>query len=161
WPVLGSLFMFRLAIYLFEVGHREPLGFWRSLAYFFMLPNVVFPLFPVVDFATFRRTYYDSPDRYRIYQRGINWLVLGALLLLVYRIIYQRLVLGPDEVQTAADLGHFAVANYLLYLRIIGQFMMVIGLLLLFGFNLPVPMGMMFTVSGFGDFWRRGNIYWK
>ena len=39
----------------------------RTLSYFFLLPNVCFPLFPVVDYKTFRRTYYDA-ERYRIYQ---------------------------------------------------------------------------------------------
>ena len=32
----------------------------RTLSYFFMLPNACFPLFPVIDYKTFRRNYYDE-----------------------------------------------------------------------------------------------------
>ena len=38
-------------------------------AYFFLLPNGCFPLFPVVDVTTFERTYADD-DRLRIAQSG-------------------------------------------------------------------------------------------
>ena len=62
-------------------------------AYFFMLPNVCFPLFPVVDYKTFRRTYYDD-DAHRIYQTGIDWMVRGVIHLLLYRFVYYHLTLG-------------------------------------------------------------------
>jgi hypothetical protein len=63
WPILGAMFMFRLALYVLALK-KEPKrdrGWW-ALAYFFMLPNLVFPLFPVVDYETFRRTHYDRPQ---------------------------------------------------------------------------------------------------
>lgn len=64
WPILGSMFMFRLALYLYSLRHdQERPALARTLAYFFMLPNIVFPLFPVVDYTTFGRAYYDRDER--------------------------------------------------------------------------------------------------
>ena len=62
WPVLGSMFMFRLIVYLHEhrAGTtRPPLAL--TLAYFFPLQNVCFLFFPILDFKTFRDTY--RPER--------------------------------------------------------------------------------------------------
>jgi len=79
WPILGSMFMFRLVAYMYDLRHaREKPELRRTLAYFFLLPNVAFPLFPVVDYATFRRTYYDQ-DAVRIYQRGVEWMLHGVV----------------------------------------------------------------------------------
>ncbi len=99
----------------------------RTLAYFFMLPNACFPLFPVVDSSTFRRNYFDD-DAYAIYQRGIDWMVRGVIHLLLYRYVYYNLALGavggaPDR----ADLIQYIVANFLLYLRVSGLFHLVVG----------------------------------
>ena len=45
WPVLGSMFMLRLVIYLYDLKYKNaPASFLHGAAYFFMLPNVVFPL---------------------------------------------------------------------------------------------------------------------
>ena len=51
WPVLCSMFMFRLIIYLYDMHHdKDGMNPARTFSYFFMLPNVCFPLFPVVDY---------------------------------------------------------------------------------------------------------------
>ncbi|MBI1968194.1 MAG: hypothetical protein HYS40_09400 [Gemmatimonadetes bacterium] len=161
WPILGSMFMFRLIVYLYDLRHtREPVNVFRSLSYFFLLPNVAFPLFPVVDFATFRRTYYDE-DPYRIYQRGVRWMLLGTTHLVLYRFVYQYVTLSPGDIATVGDLARYLVANFLLYLRVSGQFHMIAGLLHLFGFRLPETHRFFFLASSFSDFWRRINIYWK
>ena len=74
WPILGSMFMFRLIVYFYDLRHdKAPATPARTLAYFFMLPNACFPLFPVVDYKSFRRNYYDD-DAYRIYQTGVDWM---------------------------------------------------------------------------------------
>jgi hypothetical protein len=58
WPILGSMFMFRLIVYFYDLRHdKAPVSPVRTLAYFFMLPNACFPLFPVVDYKAFRRNY--------------------------------------------------------------------------------------------------------
>ncbi len=161
WPILGSMFMFRLIIYMYDLKHAtRP---WRpadALAYFFMLPNLVFPLFPVVDFATFRRTYYND-DACVIYQRGIQWMVRGITHLLIYRLVYQHLALSPADVSTPPELVQYIAANFLLYLKVSGLFHLIIGMLHLFGFNLPETHRYFYLASSFTDLWRRINIYWK
>ena len=85
WPIIGSMFMFRLALYLYALQHdATPPTATRTLAYFWMVPNVCFPLFPVVDYSTFHRTYYDT-DAVSIYQTGVRWIVRGLTHLLLYR----------------------------------------------------------------------------
>jgi alginate O-acetyltransferase complex protein AlgI len=104
WPILGSMFMFRLIVYLYDLRHENVApSVTRTLSYFFLLPNVCFPLFPVVDYKTFRRTYYDE-DPSKIYQRGMDWMARGVIQLLLYRFVYYYLTLAPAEVVTTGDL---------------------------------------------------------
>ncbi len=160
WPALAVLGMFRLGIYLVE-QRRQPAGsWWQTLAYFFMLPGLVFPLFPVIDYATLRRTYYDRPAG-EIYQTGLQWMVRGVGQLILYRFLDHYLYLAPDAVQTPRQLLQFILVNYALYVRISGQFHLIIGMLHLFGFNLPLANQHYFLAHNFNDFWRRINIYWK
>ena len=57
-PILGAMFMFRMILYLYDLRHEtEPVPLAQRLGYFFLLPNLCFPLFPVVDYRTFQRTY--------------------------------------------------------------------------------------------------------
>ena len=161
WPVLASMFMFRLIIYMYDLKHGKAKPTLTStLSYFFLLPNVVFPFFPVVDYSTFRRTYYNE-DQYRIYQRGLQWMFRGVIQLLLYRFINYDLMIAPEEVSTTSELVRFLIANFALYLRISGQFHLIIGILHLFGFNLPETHHLYFLASSFTDLWRRINIYWK
>ena len=54
------MFALRLIVYLYDLKHRgAPFSFWRSVAYFFMLPNACFLLFPVVDYQTLCRSRQD------------------------------------------------------------------------------------------------------
>ncbi len=161
WPILGSLFMFRLIVYMYDLRHEKgPVSPWRSLGYFFLLPNVCFPLFPVVDFKTFRRTYYDRSAN-EIHQIGIDWMVRGITHLILYRVVYYYLAVNPSEIVTARHLGQYLVTNFLLYLRVSGQFHLIVGMLHLFGFNLPETNHHYCLSSSFTEFWRRINIYWK
>ncbi|MGH7618612.1 MAG: GDSL-type esterase/lipase family protein [Gemmatimonadaceae bacterium] len=161
WPILGSMFMFRMIVYLYDLRHAKAPALWsQRLAYFFLLPNVVFPLFPVVDYAAFRRTYYDA-EATRIYQRGVDWMFRGVVQLILYRLVYQYFMIPQGEAQTVAGVARFMVANFLLYVRVSGQFHLVIGMLHLFGFHLPETHRRYFLASSFTDFWRRINIYWK
>ncbi|HVF62997.1 MAG TPA: hypothetical protein VNE58_03265 [Casimicrobiaceae bacterium] len=161
WPILGSMFMFRIILYFYDLRHDQtPPTPVRTLSYFFMLPNACFPLFPVVDYKTFRRNYFDD-DAYRIYQVGIDWMVRGVIHLILYRFIYLHLTLAPAEVSTPSTLMQYLVANFLLYLRVSGLFHLIIGMLCLFGFRLPETHNRYLLASSFTDFWRRINIYWK
>jgi len=88
WPILASMFMFRLIVYMHYLRHHaRGTSLGRTLAYFFMLPNIAFPLFPVVDYKTFDTTYYDS-DRWAIYQTGVRWIARGLFHLVLYRFVY-------------------------------------------------------------------------
>jgi len=161
WPILGSILMFRLIVYAYDVRNaKDKVPAKWSLAYFFLLPNVVFPLFPVIDFATFRRAYYDR-EALGIYQRGIDWMARGVVHLLLYRLVYQHFTIAPSDVTTGAQLVQSMIATFLLYLRVSGTFHFIIGMLHLFGFRLPETHRFFYLASSFADFWRRINIYWK
>ena len=161
WPALASMFMFRLALYLYALKHEErrprPA---ETLAYFFMLPNVCFPLYPVIDFSSFVRTWYDRPAE-RIYDTGVRWIVRGLVHLILYRYVYLYLAGDPDQLASLGDVVQFMLATFLLYLRVSGQFHIITGMLHLFGFALPETHHLYYLASSFTDFWRRINIYWK
>jgi hypothetical protein len=161
WPVLGSMFMFRLIIYLFELRRQRrapPLGI--TLSYFFPLPNSCFLLFPVLDFQTFHERYYDA-DETTIYQTGVAWIVRGISHLLVYRFIKAYLLPSPHELGDPLQLTLFLAMNYGLYLHVSGWFHIITGMLHLFGFHLPRTHLNYFLASSVADIWRRINIYWK
>jgi hypothetical protein len=161
WAVFGSIFMFRLALYLHAVRH-EPVRPTAAQAagYFLMLPNPVFPLFPVVDFATFVRTHYAG-DETTTYQTGVAWIARGLVHLLLYRVVYQHLPPDPLRLASLGELTWYLLGTFLLYLRVSGQFHLIIGILHLYGFALPETHRLFFLSSSFTDFWRRINIYWK
>ncbi|MFQ5747049.1 MAG: hypothetical protein ACE5HF_07505 [Gemmatimonadota bacterium] len=160
-PVMAGMFMFRLIIYLYDLRHEKtPATLWERLSYFFLFPNVCFPLFPVVDYETFRRTYYATDAR-AIYEKGLSWIGRGIIHLLLYRAVYYYLVPAPSEVANVGSLALFMLSGYLLYLHISGQFHLIVGALCLFGFDLPETNHKYYLASSFSDLWRRINIYWK
>ncbi len=160
WAILGSMFMFRLGAYLYELKHRGPGSPGLVLSYFFMLPNAVFVLFPVIDFQTFRRTWFDRPAL-DIYAEGVRWIFRGLTHLVLYRLVYQYVAISPAAVTSTAGIVQYLVGNYGLYLRVSGQFHVIVGLLHLFGFRLPESHRFFYLASSFSDLWRRINIYWK
>ncbi len=162
WPVLGSIFMFRMIIYMYELKHakkREPLV--DTLGYFFLLPNSCFMHFPVVDYRTLQRGYF-ADDVHALHRRGLQMMFRGTVHLLCYRLIYHSdMLVPPAEVQGLTMLLSYLVCNYLLYLRVSGQFHMACGMLHLFGHQLPDTHHHFLLATGFTDYWRRINIYWK
>jgi hypothetical protein len=160
WPILGSMFMFRLALYL-RALKTQPAerGIAGTLAYFFMLPNVAFPLFPVVDYQTFHRTHYDK-DEAAIYRIGMTWVARGLLHLVLYRVVYYNFLNDPVDVEDLGDIAQFMLGTFLLYLRVSGQFHLITGLLHLFGFRLPETHKLYYLAHNFVELWRRINIYW-
>jgi D-alanyl-lipoteichoic acid acyltransferase DltB (MBOAT superfamily) len=161
WPILGGMFMFRLVIYFYDLRHdKTPPTRAQTIGYFFMLPNACFPLFPVIDFKTYRRSHYAG-DAFATYQKGVDWIVRGVVHLILYRYIYYHQTLAPSEVLAPADFMQYVVSNFLLYLRVSGLFHLIVGMLHLFGFSLPETHNRYLLASSFTDFWRRINIYWK
>jgi len=160
-PVLGSMFMFRIALYLYDMDNeKKKATLWERLAYFFMLPNTVFPFYPIVDYIIFRRSYYNR-DAITIYQKGVLWMLRGAIHLILYRLVYYYYTPVVEEIQGLGGVVLFIVSAYMLYLRVSGLFHLIIGLMCLFGFNLPETHKHYFLASSFNDYWRRINIYWK
>jgi hypothetical protein len=51
--------------------------------------------------------------------------------------------------------------TFLLYLNVSGKFHIIVGMLHLFGYDLPETNRRYLLASSFLDFWRRINIYWK
>lgn len=161
WPVLASMFMFRLIVYLYHLRFQSASSSIASrLSYFFMLPNVCFPFFPVVDYAAYVRGYYDE-DRHRIHLVGARWIFRGIIHLILYRMIYKEWGISLNAVANAGDLLHYCLWLFLMYLHVSGQFHVIVGMLHLFGFNLPETNNLYYLSSSFTDFWRRINIYWK
>ena len=161
WPAFGAMFMFRGMIYLYDLRtNAAPFSLSRAVAYFFMLPTVCFPLFPVIDYKAFQRSHFND-NATRIYQKGIVWMFRGMVQLLMYRLLYRNAPLDPDTVVDAGSAALFMVSTYLLYLKVSGSFHVIVGLLHLFGFNLAETHHRYLLSSSFTDFWRRINIYWK
>ena len=109
WPILGSMFVFRLVVYLYDLRHQTaPVSITCALSYFFMLPNVCFPLFPVVDYQSFSLNHYNK-DSFKIYQVGVCWLFRGVLHLILYRVLYKEWSISAYDVANAGDLVHYCL----------------------------------------------------
>ena len=161
WPILGSMLMFRMILYLYEIKHAEkPEPLVDTLGYFFLLPNYAFPLFPVVDYRTMGRSYF-STDIHTTQLTGLRMIFNGVVQLLAYRLVYHELLIPFEEVRSPATLAAYVVCNYLLYLQVSGQFHVACGMLHLFGYQLPTTHHNYLLACGFTDYWRRINIYWK
>ena len=157
----GFMLMFRMIIFLHDVRYEKynP-GIWKRLSYFFMLPNLCFPLFPAVDYQTFLKSE-NNDDEFRIHRKGIRWLIRGVVHLLLYRLIYKYAVPAPASIADPTDLLQFASTSYLLILRMSGVYYLAAGSLHLFGYNLPPLFNNFFLIPNLSEIWRRINIYWR
>ena len=162
WPVLGAMFMFRMIIYLYDVKHLPgPVSLKDYLSYFFILPNYYFLLFPVVDFQTLRRSYFQR-NIHPVAQQGIWWIFRGTTHLLLYRLVYQlQGRFAPPHVAVPIAVIAKVIFCYLLYLRVSGQFHIIAGMLCLFGYDMPETNHRYLLARSVNDLWRRMNIYWK
>ena len=161
WPILATMFMFRIMIYLYELKHAKASeSLVDTVGYFFLLPNYCFPHFPVVDYRTLQRGYF-AKDIHAIQRAGIRLMFKGTTHLLLYRLIYHELLITPEEVRGPSSLFAYLICNYLLYLRVSGQFHIACGMLHLFGYQLPETHKHYLLATSFTDYWRRINIYWK
>ncbi|HYP88605.1 MAG TPA: hypothetical protein VEQ59_10635 [Polyangiaceae bacterium] len=160
WPLIAVFFMFRLIGFLYDITTSgvKP-SFAQSAQYFFALPAVVATFLPVIDFKKFSTPSKEAP--LLTYQRGASWIGRGALQLVVHRVVSQVYYLPQGDVRDGVDLVQFLLSNVFLYLKLSGVFHLLIGILLLFGFNLPETNSRYTLASSFTDYWRRVNIYWK
>lgn len=161
WPLLGTMFMFRMIVLLYELRHvKAPERLQDVVSYFLLLPNVTFLLFPVVDYRTMLRGYFAA-DIHQTQRAGLKLMTRGTIHLLAFRLVYHRWLINMEDVHDLPTLAGFLAANYLLYLRVSGQFHMASGMLHLFGFQLPETHHHYLLATSFTDYWRRINIYWK
>lgn len=161
WAVLGSMFMFRLWIYLRELRRETRPASWpQRISYFFLLPNAFFPFFPIVDYRRFRDGL-TADDDGSVAQRGVAWILRGIVHLLLYRAVRIFLLPHPLDLVDPGYVALFLVTSYALYLQVSGTFHVITGLLHLFGYDLPRTHDRYFLASSLSDIWRRINIYWK
>lgn len=160
-PIIGAMFMFRLLLYLHELRfetERVPLA--KRIAYFFMLPGVAIPLFPVVDYKTFKRSDQPLPGL-AVQQRGVRLMVRGVLHLMIYRVLYDQALPDPQMVSGLLEAVQYMAVKYALIIQLSGIFHFSVGMLGVFGYNLPEIFNNYFLADGFGDLWRRINTYWR
>jgi D-alanyl-lipoteichoic acid acyltransferase DltB (MBOAT superfamily) len=162
YSLFGSFFALRLIIYAYDVAHsRERPRLLPFLTYFYILPNYCALRFPVIDFQTMRKTYYGR-DIHLIAQQGIQWMIRGAIQLMIYRlVVYFNDRYLPDLIHSGGSLVVAILLNMLLYLNISGHYHFMVGMLHLFGYDLPETNRRYLLARNFADFWRRINIYWK
>lgn len=162
YAVFGGIFMFRTITYAYDLAHaKEPPSLISYLSYFLILPNYYYTLFPVIDFQTMRATYYRR-NIHEIAQQGIHWMVRGGIQLMLYRVVlYFNDAYLPDRVTSLPRLISNIILTFLLYLDVSGKFHIIVGMLHLFGYDLPETNRRYLLASSFLDFWRRINIYWK
>jgi alginate O-acetyltransferase complex protein AlgI len=163
WAVFGAIFMFRMMIYLYDLQHMKGRPQLKEfLSYFYVLPNYYFLLFPVIDYQTLRKSYYQR-NIHDIAQQGIVWMVRGTIQLLLYRVIasLQGPANTPEAITGPGSLAAAMVLTYLLYLRVSGHFHIIVGMMHLFGYDLPETHRSYLLARSLTDFWRRINIYWK
>lgn len=158
---IGIIFIYRLFIYLYERSIQKNSASWvTDISYFFLLPNMAVFLFPAVDYKLFLQKYYDDNDLL-IYKKGVQWIIVGIFHLLVYRILYYYYLIPLNQTDDLFSFIIHAASNYALVIRLSGIFHMVVGMLCLFGFNLPRTFNNYFLAAGFSDLWRRLNTYFR
>jgi hypothetical protein len=161
FSILGSMYLFRLIILLYDRSHgTEPVRLARDSAYFFLAPNMSVMLFPAVDYKLFIREQLQE-KQLLVHKKGVQWIVLGLFHLIVYRLLYYYLLVPMNDVLDLQDFLRHATTNYALVLRLSGIFHTVVGMLCLFGYDLPPTFNNYFLASGFSDLWRRLNIYFR
>lgn len=161
FTILGSMFMYRMLIFLYDSPHmKETPGPARNWSYFFMLPNMGIYLFPPVDYRNFLSRQFDSFDLH-IYKKGTQWMALGVFHLVVYRIVYHFIQVPENQVRDLYGFLLYAIPKYMEVIRLSGIFHFSAGILCLFGFNLPKTFDNYYLASGFSDLWRRLNVYFR
>lgn len=157
----AGILMFRSILFYYETGHFNDENTWISkLNYFLLPPNIVFPLFPIVDYQKFTKSFYNT-HAINIYQRGINLILWSVTCLLIYRGIYYFFMPDIMRLKNILDVSWYMVATYLTVIRLIGILSLSVGVLRLFGYNLPEIFNSIFLATSFSDIFRRINLYWK
>src|SRR5262249_41970357 len=133
-----SIFMFRMIVFLYEAKDpRNPGGFIEFMSYFFVLPNWAFVAMPILDYRTFRRSYFQR-DGYAIAQQGIHWMFRGAVQIAILHQVEPRILASTVEsVRSFPALIVHLFLFSLLFLWVSGTYHFIVGVIHLFGYDLP------------------------
>ncbi len=160
-PFFASAFMFRFMIYLQDHKYgklNEP--YWLRTAYFLQPVNLIYILFPIIDYRKFVSSY-----KLNLYNQTLHTAIIrfyrSLLHFLLYRTIYFYFAFPFHEAQNALLFVYYACASYSLILHISSMYYFAIAVPGLFGFNLPDVFNFYFLPTGFSQLWTRINIYWN
>lgn len=158
--IAGIFIMLRFIFLLYEISFiKTKPSFLIRLNYLFMLPNIFFPLFPIIDpLQFFKHKQEDIPEAHKL---GKTWLSRGIIQLLAYRFIYLYITPSIYELHNWQDLFSFICTGYALILRLSGIFYISVGILALMGYQLPAVFQNYFLAKNFSDLWTRINLYWR
>jgi hypothetical protein len=160
-PYIASLCMFRMVSYLFHKNQNiKDVPLFRRLNYFFLLPNLVFLLFPIIDYKSYVETYYARPA-IEIYRKGIFRITMGIVLLMIHRVVYYYWTIPPADVKNLTTLISYNFICYFLIIQIVGMFQICVGWITLFGHDLSAIFENFFFAKGFSELWRKINHYWR
>lgn len=163
YPVVGSFLVFRGALLLFESSpllEQESEPFELRMSYLMLLPNAAFLIFPPIGYQRLKSAY-DSRFRSEVYQRGLIFLTRGVLNIIIYRALYQYWAIAITDVSDSLGLIRFMTGSYAIAFKISGIMNIAIGVLCLFGFDMPKVFNHFLLAENFSDLWRRINIYWR
>lgn len=158
-PFLAGFFMLRvwsfLSVNQLELEKKSV----HAFNFFFLGPNLSFPLMPIIDYRDWKKAYNSSTET--TYYTAIDRLAAGLFNLLLFRVIYHFLYIAPFAIHNGMDVIQFMLASYLMLLRLPGLFLLISGWLGLMGLNLPPVFGRFYFANTYSEVWRRINIYWK
>lgn len=151
--------MFRSLLYLYEfkVAPQQKAPGIDRWNYFFFLPNLAIPIFPILDWRNFRDNWAPQPD----FDLALSRIANGILHFMLYRVIYHYAPLHPLEIAGPWDVLAFNASSYLLIVRLAGMFHLAVGIGGLFGWQLPRVFEHYFFARNFNDLWQRINRYWR
>lgn len=158
----GAAFMFRILPYLYEARRFKTrarlLDFVR---YFFVLPQWLLGQ-PILDFQRLGQSWYArSIDA--IAQQGVLWIVRGMIQFAVYEVLSKHVYYArePNDVRSVRLVAVHLLCVYGGYLGTSSIIHIFIGILKLFGYDLPECYRWYAFAQSPLDMWRRANIYWK
>lgn len=160
--VFASLFALRIVPYLHDAKYlKERAGPRDFFRYFFMLPGFKLAT-PIADFQKVKQSVYARPTQ-EIAQQGIYWIARGTIQFAVFLWLEHGLIYvnGPSERLSARGVVVHLVCAYGQYLRTSSRLHMYLGVMHLFGYDLPECYRWFGMAHSPLDFWRRANIYWK
>jgi hypothetical protein len=157
----GGTFAIRLILYIHYCRHHDaPPALIDYLAYFFALPLLGSP-FPFLDHAAMMDNYYRR-DGQAIAQEGLKRIYIGSVQVLACTYAYKLPIAHfPPEVQSLPDLLAILFLGYVTCVMFSAFGHWVVGMCLLFGYDLPPLHRWYVFARGPLDFWRRNNIYLK